>query len=135
MMPTVGRSSSSIGGVIGDAPRFFRLLAIAVPRAQGKSPLSPRRLLDYHTVQNAVTAEGKQKDTHLTYRQYLTDAAFAAVLSGERGSLAEAVQALDDPKWGLWFGRKACIPAEPVLVGLFDSEGRRLGWQTQLFPR
>lgn len=31
---------------------------------------------------NTKTAEGKIKDTHLTYRQYLCDSAFAAVLSG-----------------------------------------------------
>jgi len=24
--------------------------------------------------------------------------------------------------WGVWFGRKSCIPAEPVYRGLFDTE-------------
>ena len=111
-----------------EAVRSSRLLVVSIPRRPGKQEraLPPRRILDYHTVQNTVTAEGKPKDTHLTYRQYLNDAGFVAVLSGERRFLSEAAQALDNPKWGIWLGRKACIPAEPVLAGLFDSEQEAL---------
>lgn len=111
-----------------EAVRSTRLLVVAVPRrpAGRTDVLSPRRILDYHTVQNTVTAEGKSKDTHLTYRQYLNDAGFGAVLCGERSFLTEVVQALDNPKWGIWLGRKACIPAEPVLADLFDSEQEAL---------
>ncbi|MEO8909451.1 MAG: type I-E CRISPR-associated protein Cas5/CasD [Gemmatimonadaceae bacterium] len=109
-----------------EAVRRTKLLVVAIPRlaAGSGNELPYRRLLDYHTVQGSVTAEvkGKVKETHLTYRQYLNDAAFGIVLSAEYGFLAELGRALDDPKWGLWLGRKACIPAEPVLAGLFDSE-------------
>lgn len=107
-----------------DALRAARLLVIVVPRYRDEYSriLSPRRILDYHTVQNTVTAESKPKDTHLTYRQYLNDAGFIAVLCGERGFLIDVARALDNPKWGIWLGRKACIPAEPVLAGVFDSE-------------
>ena len=48
------------------------------------------------------------------------------MLSGERGFLTEAAKALDNPKWGLWLGRKACIPGEPVLAGLFGNEQEAL---------
>jgi len=61
-------------------------LAIAIPRSQNYGDrsfeLPVRRITDYHTVQNTKTAEGKPKRTHLTYRQYLCDSAFAGVLSG-----------------------------------------------------
>lgn len=111
-----------------DVVRTSRLLVVAVPRQRGGGAhsLSPRKISDYHTVQNTVTAEGKPKDTHLTYRQYLNDACFVAVLSGERNFLSEAAQAIDNPRWGVWLGRKACIPAEPVFVGLFGSEQEAL---------
>lgn len=98
--------------------RNTRMLAVAIPRVAGRhgKPLPVRRLTDYHTVQNTKTAEGKDKDTHLTYRQYLCDAAFGAVLSGERLLLNDVARALDDPVWGVWLGRKACVPTTPILA-------------------
>lgn len=31
-------------------------------------------------------------------------------------------RALKDPVWGIWLGRKACIPTKPVFAGIFGSE-------------
>jgi len=108
--------------------RNTRMLAIAIPRVASRheKPLPVRRVTDYHTVQNTKTAEGKLKDTHLTYRQYLCDAAFGVVLSGEQELLAQIARALDDPIWGVWLGRKACVPTAPVLGGVFASENEAL---------
>jgi CRISPR system Cascade subunit CasD len=36
--------------------------------------------------------------------------------------LERVAAALTDPVWGVWFGRKSCIPAEPVCRGLADTE-------------
>lgn len=44
------------------------------------------------------------------------------IVVGDRSLLERAAAALQDPVWGLWLGRKSCIPAEPVYRGLFDSE-------------
>jgi CRISPR system Cascade subunit CasD len=108
--------------------RATRMLAIAIPRSCGKSakPLPVRRLTDYHTVQDTKTAEGKTKDTHLTFRQYLCDAAFAVVLNGPRDVLKKVSAALADPVWGVWLGRKACAPTAPVNGGVFDIEADAL---------
>lgn len=108
--------------------RPVRMLAVAIPRQIGHSEkvLPVRRMTDYHTVQNTKTAEGKLKDTHLTFRQYLFDAAFGVVLSGEPEFLDKVATALDDPVWGVWLGRKACIPAAPVFAGVFASESEAL---------
>jgi CRISPR system Cascade subunit CasD len=102
------------------------MLAVAIPRAVGRSEktLPVRRTTDYHTVQYTKTAEGKIKDTHLTYRQYLCDAAFGVVLSGEHEVLDQVAHALDDPVWGVWLGRKACVPATPV----FTKPQSETGW-------
>lgn len=105
--------------------RGISMTAIAIPR---RSPgadnemLEVRRLRDYHTVQGTRKASGGTKETHLTYRYYLQDAAFGIVLAGERDFLVTVAEAVHDPKWGLWLGRKSCLPSTPVFAGLRDSE-------------
>jgi CRISPR system Cascade subunit CasD len=98
-----------------------RMTAIAIPRIGVKKELPVRRLQDYHTVQNTKTADGKTKDCHITHRQYLTDAAFGILLEGDAAHLCEIATGLADPKWGIWLGRKACVPSAPVLAGLKDN--------------
>lgn len=107
--------------------KWVKMTAIAIPRCKksGKS-LPVRRLQDYHTVQNTRTADGKTKDCHITHRQYLTDAAFGVVLQGETAYLQKIADALADPVWGVWLGRKTCIPATPVLAGLKETESDAL---------
>jgi CRISPR system Cascade subunit CasD len=106
--------------------RNLQFLAAAVPRRNrhyaDQDPLPVRRLVDYHTVQKTLTAEGKIKDTHLTWRHYLCDAAFAAVLGGDRELIAELGTAVKNPRWGVWLGRKACIPSAPIYAGIHESE-------------
>lgn len=98
------------------------MLAVAVPRQCGGRELEVRRMEDFHTVQNTLKAAGGLKDCHITHRQYLQDAAFMVFLTGSRETLEKAGAALRDPVWGIWLGRKACIPSAPVFAGLFDGE-------------
>ena len=65
---------------------------------------------------------GKPRGTDLTHRDYLTDSVFGAILSGDDGLVAEMASGLANPVWGVWFGRKSCIPTEPVFAGVFDSD-------------
>ena len=99
-------------------------LVIALNRSDAKNPTN--RLEDYHTVQGTRIASGGTKDTHLTRRDYLTDARFAAILSGDAELLKDIASALANPKWGIWLGRKACIPSAPVLAGIRDTEAYAL---------
>ena len=91
------------------------------------------RLVDFHTVgggydrktekQNIVqTANGKIGNTVVTRRDYLQDARFGVILGGGEKLLEEIALALIDPQWGVWLGRKNCVPASPIFQGLFDSE-------------
>ncbi len=103
----------------------LKMSSIAIPRdVQGAvGPLPVLRLEDYHTVLDTRRASGAtNKDAVVTRRQYLLDARFGVVLEGDRLVLERAATALQDPNWGVWFGRKSCIPAEPMCRGLFDSE-------------
>jgi len=99
-----------------------RMTAIAIPRNGVKKELPVRRLQDYHTVQNTRRASGAiNNDCVLTHRQYLTDAAFGVLLEGNSLFLGEIAENLADPKWGIWLGRKTCIPSAPVFAGLKDN--------------
>jgi CRISPR system Cascade subunit CasD len=69
---------------------------------------------------------GNTKDTHLTFRQYLCDAAFAGLLSGEADLIEEFGGGLENPVWGVWLGRKTCIPTAPVFAGVFATEAEAL---------
>jgi CRISPR system Cascade subunit CasD len=96
-----------------------RMTAIAIPRNGAKRELPVRRLQDYHTVQHTRRATGKiNNDCVLTHRQYLTDASFGVLLEGATSLLEQIAEALGNPVWGIWLGRKTCIPSAPVLAGL-----------------
>lgn len=102
-----------------------RMTSIAIPRRL-KKELPVRRLQDYHTVQNTKTADGKTKDCHITHRQYLTDASFGVILEGASTLVKQIADALANPVWGIWLGRKTCIPSAPVFVGLKDNRHEAL---------
>lgn len=71
-------------------------------------------LRDYHTAQNILKAGGGLKDTELSTRYYLMDAAFLVGLEGPDELLIRLQAALRDPHWLLFLGRKACPPGRPV---------------------
>lgn len=118
----------------------IKMTAISIPRNINGKKLSVRRLEDFHTVQNTKTAEGKFKDCHITHRQYLTDASFGVLLEGNTVHLAEIGFGLGNPKWGVWLGRKSCIPTSPVFIGLEQNRECALnlilgGADLELFTR
>lgn len=90
-------------------------------------------LRDYHTVSDfrgrglpvvEVDAKGRQKrsqyTTKQTYRYYLQDAVFVAVLSGERALLEGLATAIRSPGFPLALGRRSCVPTQPIVL---DSGG------------
>ncbi len=90
-------------------------------------------LTDYHTVgggydrrllsQSIVrTADGKIGETVQTYREYLQEVRFGVLLRADERLLEELHAALTDPKWGIWLGRKSCVPACPVAQGVMSDE-------------
>lgn len=97
----------------------LRITTIALGRRdRWGNPLPMLRLEDYHTVTGIRRASGKTDEgaTVQTYRHYLLDARFGVLLEGPSKLLEEIAAALRNPKWGVWFGRKSCLPASPVLV-------------------
>jgi CRISPR system Cascade subunit CasD len=80
---------------------------------------------DYHTAggdrhepreYGVARADGSGRDTVVSYRDYLADASFTVGLQSEdKGLLDEIAEALSNPTWILFLGRKAfCLTQHPL---------------------
>ncbi len=117
----------------------LRATVVSLPRRSRRNgERLIQRLEDYHTVTGIRRAGGKVDDdaTVQTYRHYLLDARFGVLLEGPSVLLEEIAAGLQNPKWGVWLGRKCCLPASPVLVTLQASQSsawsellRRVGYE------
>ena len=47
----------------------------------------------------------------------MTSIHFGVLLEGDANLLGKIATAFADPVWGIWLGRKTCIPTSPVLAG------------------
>jgi len=45
------------------------------------------------------------------------------LLEGPSALLEEIAAALRNPRWGVWLGRKCCIPASPLLAAVSPNRG------------
>jgi CRISPR system Cascade subunit CasD len=119
----------------------LRMASVLLPRNLRRqtgadyTPRPVRRLTDYHTV-----GGGYDKATHplniprkakggpadnptVSEREYLMDARFAILLEPRQDGvvLSKIADALNNPVWGIWFGRKCCLPATPIRPVLGNS--------------
>jgi CRISPR system Cascade subunit CasD len=70
------------------------------------------------------TSEGKAAvggGSKMTYRYYLQDACFAAVLEIPADMATEISGAFDGPVFDVYFGRKNCVPTEKIHQGSYAS--------------
>ena len=103
----------------------LKMTSIIMPR------YAIRRIEDFHTVLKTRRASGSMNpDPVVTRRQYLVDACFGIILNGDRVLLERTANALQDPVWGMWLGRKNCIPARPLFVAVCDTYEK--AWQAIL---
>lgn len=72
---------------------------------------------DYHTALDVASAGTREVGTVLSNRWYLSDAAFLAGLEGDPVLLTRIFEALADPVWPVFLGRKSCPPAVPLARG------------------
>ena len=75
-------------------------------------------LRDFHTAgvdgYYKVSGSVERKNANPSQRYYLSDALFLVGLEGSATLLERLQTALQQPRWFLFFGRKACLPAERV---------------------
>ncbi|GAA4607766.1 type I-E CRISPR-associated protein Cas5/CasD [Actinoallomurus liliacearum] len=78
---------------------------------------------DYHTAQNVPNTSSSNRQTVVTHRYYLADAVFLLGVEGNDRDLLERLdRAVRRPQWPIYFGRKAFVPARP-LVKESNAEG------------
>ncbi|WP_037364602.1 type I-E CRISPR-associated protein Cas5/CasD [Amycolatopsis orientalis] len=80
---------------------------------------------DFQTAQRAKRERDGSLTWHslpLSHRYYLTDAAFLAVLEGDRSLVESIDQAIRAPQFPLYLGRRSCPPAGPIALGVTDDD-------------
>lgn len=81
------------------------------------------------------TSEGKKAvggGTKMTYRYYLQDMAFAVALQGPKEEVKAVAEALQNPVWDLFLGRKNCVPTEFIYQGVYANGHESLERAQQL---
>lgn len=105
-------------------------------------------LRDFHVVGNGYddkdpwqslltprTTEGKKAvggGAKLTYRYYLQDMAFAVIMEVPADMAVDLAEALQNPVWDLYLGRKNCIPTDFIYRGTFLDEKEAIGVGEQI---
>ncbi len=75
------------------------------------------------------TSEGKAAvggGSKMTYRYYLQDARFSAVLEVPPDLVDGVASAFQEPVFDLYLGRKNCVPTERILQGVFADQPEAL---------
>ena len=136
--------SAMITGLIGNALGWDHCDTGSLDRLQDRLRVAsrwdaePQRLIDYHTVflgqdhlvSTGWTTRGRTEGrgsgqatsgTHIRYRHYLANGVLTAAITifGDDFPTLEHIEhALKYPARPLFLGRKTCIPAGPILIGV-----------------
>lgn len=114
-------SKSGVVGLLAAAlgrPRDADLSDLNALRFGIRADQEGQELRDYHS---AHTANGK--DSYITNRYYLADACFVVGLeSANEAFLRELEQALKNPAFSLFLGRRSCPPEQPLVLGIRTEE-------------
>lgn len=140
-------SKSGIVGLLGCALGYKRgdarlekeldaLLTIAV-----REELPGIKAVDFQTITGDHPKAGGgsfKGKTILSPRAYLLDASFVVFIQGPPALLEKCKDALVEPKWPLYLGRKCCIPSRPLFQALtndyesLDDAVANHPWETHL---
>jgi len=121
----VGMIAGAMGLKRGD-PKITELdkkIRIAIRADRSGLPAT-----DYHTITGQIrTADGGKRgvkgedSTIISFRQYLQDASFLVAVSGDDKTIASIRDALLNPVWAVYLGRKSCVPSRPVFLEISEQ--------------
>jgi CRISPR system Cascade subunit CasD len=110
----IGLLAAAAGIERGDDARLVPLAAL---RFGVRIDQPGTRIRDFHTAHHAVTGVSMP----LSERYYLADAVFVAAVEGEHQLLAGLYDALRNPVYPPFLGRRSCPPSQPVELGLHEN--------------
>lgn len=83
---------------------------------------------DYHTVGAGHRDKQKQLPkvaggfkTAVTHRQYLSGYGFIVVLKGNNKMVQSCIEALHNPVYPVFLGRRSCPPSKPLYMGAYNN--------------
>lgn len=123
-MPT----KSGVLGLVAAAKGIRRLDPIEelVGLRMGVRIDQPGQLVrDFQTARRSVKERNgtiRWEPLPVSHRYYLSDAVFLVVLEGDRRLLEGVDQALQEPQFPLYLGRRSCPPTQPLRLGIFDVD-------------
>lgn len=101
----------------------LKMTSIQIPKIINNKKIQVSTMIDYQTVLGVKKTNGsKNNECVTTNRQYLMDSKFGIILDGNSSFLEDTVEALKNPKWFLYLGRKCCVPSTQIFNGLFDTK-------------
>lgn len=118
----IGLLAAALGLPRTASPTRFAALTITIRIDRPGTPM-----VDFHTVGGGLprdktvpTAEGTRRAantaTIVSHRAYLADAVFVAAIEGPAALITELCDALHEPVWGGYLGRRSCPPESPLLI-------------------
>lgn len=81
---------------------------------------------DFHVTENVPNTHNRNHRTVVSDRYYLAGAVFLVALEGDSAFLHHLAESVHRPVWPLYFGRKAFVPAHP-LVERSEERRQRVG--------
>lgn len=71
--------------------------------------------------QVAISQDGR-RSMPLSYRYYLADSVFVAAIEGETELISGLHDALNDPVYPLYLGRRSCVPSGKIVLGIRETD-------------
>lgn len=112
-MPTKSGVIGLLAAALG-LGRDAELSALSALKFGVRADREGEDMTDFHTAHS-------KDNSYITYRHYLSDAAFLAGFEGEEKLLAELETALKNPRSPLFLGRRSCPPTLPLVIGIREE--------------
>lgn len=118
-------SKSGVVGLIGAAMGLERgdqrlaelsdAITMAVRADRSGSPMKDFHTVTGHPLRNTMGKPKATGNTIITRREYIQDACFTVVIETDKEWHDRIAEALEDPHWPYYLGRRCCVPDRPVL--------------------
>lgn len=94
---------------------------------------------DFQTATRWEAPTREKPKMPLSERYYLEDAVFVAGLQGDPDLVSALADALRNPQWAPFLGRRSCPPSRPLLMGVVETDVRtavlHAPWQAAAWHR